>query len=406
MQFINNPRILFWLIFLLIMVAPVIAGVGELAPYLFFAIAIPLIIYQLISSKNYSLRPDFIGKILLVVFAIQMILAAISARTPGDILFGLNFLPILLYIPILAILSVTNFKNPVLLFAKLALASSFIALVAALIYFYGFGLSRAGALRVNPLGLAGVAINSGFFALLGFKETTGTKKYLFLLGPLAALVVISITETRGLFLAFLPMTALAFMLLLQGKWRIWIGVGGALAVVIAALVGASIFGLGRWQFLTSIPSMLSGGELELDSSLSVRFLLLSSGWQAFLDAPWFGNGWANIINAILIYIPDGSQRDAILLLAHLHNDLLDFAVTGGVVGIATYLGLIIAPLVAVFRMPKDSLHFARLFSVSILTTSYAFRGLSDLMFGFEANSLYYIAFLAIFFGVFRQKQAS
>lgn len=138
----------------------------------------------------------------------------------------------------------------------------------------------------------------------------------------------------------------------------------------------------------------------MDDSLSIRLVMLAAGFQAFLQAPLFGHGWANIMSSVLEFVHDENQRNIILGLAHLHNDLMDFAVTGGLVGIATYLAMIGGPVFAVLKMQRDSSDFARLMAVALLTTSYFFRGLSDLMFGFEANSLYYVAFLAIFFGLF------
>ena len=82
-------------------------------------------------------------------------------------------------------------------------------------------------------------------------------------------------------------------------------------------------------------------------------------------------------------------------LPHLHNEVLNFAVGSGVVGVLVYLLLLSAPLVALARSPRDSQFRHRLYAIAILVASYILLGLADVMVGFETHTALYVAWSAV-----------
>jgi O-antigen ligase len=86
----------------------------------------------------------------------------------------------------------------------------------------------------------------------------------------------------------------------------------------------------------------------------------------------------------------------------LHNDVVDFAVAGGVVGIGVYLTIIGAPMVAALRSVRDRYWHARLYAAIGLAIVYACGGLTDLMFGHEYHTALYVFLVAVIFGFFRE----
>src|SRR5690606_3858330 len=83
-----------------------------------------------------------------------------------------------------------------------------------------------------------------------------------------------------------------------------------------------------------------------------------------------------------------------------HNDLVNFAVAGGVVGIICWLLLLAAPLLGTLTRARDSLARARLYCCLVLTLGYAVFGLTDMTIGYDLPTTLYcfltVAILALF----------
>ena len=77
---------------------------------------------------------------------------------------------------------------------------------------------------------------------------------------------------------------------------------------------------------------------------------------------------------------------------------------GGVVGIACYVALLAAPIVLGLLSPRDSQRRLRLYGCTVISISYFFDGLTDLMFGFEFHTALYASILAILLGYCRDRE--
>jgi O-antigen ligase len=182
-------------------------------------------------------------------------------------------------------------------------------------------------------------------------------------------------------------------------------VAGTLLGVILLGIGALQFAGGRITHLPRLVASFFGGESMGDATTDIRLALYRAGWRAFLDAPWLGHGWARLMSAPLPYL-DPSFLDDIKTLHQLHNDVLNFAVTGGVAGVAILVVIILTPLVAALRSPPDALRPARIYGTAGLIIVYAGGGLTDLMFGQEYHTMLFVMLNAIVLGCFRETRTT
>ena len=155
----------------------------------------------------------------------------------------------------------------------------------------------------------------------------------------------------------------------------------------------------------SLLGIFSSGGTVVDESTRQRLVLYRAGWQSFLQSPWIGHGWGNIISSVKPFVADS---DAVLLtvLPQLHNDVLNFAVASGIVGVLAYLVVISTPIVGALLSPRDSLRTFRLYAATVLTIVYIGGGLTDLMFGFEFHTFLFAMLTAIILHYCRDERAA
>ena len=140
-------------------------------------------------------------------------------------------------------------------------------------------------------------------------------------------------------------------------------------------------------------SVAEGGAV-VDESTRERFVLYRAGWQSFQQSPWIGHGWGNIISSVKPFVSDGDQW-MLTVLPQLHNDVINFAVASGVIGVVAYLLVATAPIVGAILTPRDDLRTFRLYGATVLTIVYVGGGLTDLMFGFEFHTYLFAMLTAI-----------
>ena len=117
-------------------------------------------------------------------------------------------------------------------------------------------------------------------------------------------------------------------------------------------------------------------------------MMFWGGYRAFLRAPLLGYGWTEMVQAILPYVP-AEEAERMLSFRQLHNGLLSFAVAAGIPGIVSFLILSVAPVIAVFRTPRDELFASRLYLAVTLCAGYAVFQLTIIMIGFEFHTVQY-----------------
>jgi O-antigen ligase len=80
------------------------------------------------------------------------------------------------------------------------------------------------------------------------------------------------------------------------------------------------------------------------NSESIRLEMWKSGWNAFLEKPFFGWGKYGLHVFLDSYYKESNAPETITQAHHLHNDYINELATRGILGLAVYLAAIFIPL--------------------------------------------------------------
>jgi O-antigen ligase len=282
--------------------------------------------------------------VVLYGFVLYLLTEPFRWHGPDDLLILAVFLPVLLAGGLVLLLCAEPRLATPFILAALCLTGALGAFFVALNDVLVLNIGRAGGGN-NPIHFADLTVTLGFMVLIGLFVTKSAWRFVFLAGPLLAVAVALLSGTRGA-----VMTILLVSMLLVVVFSIWQrSVRPALFVLATfVIIGAAGFALrpdtitraedGLRQSIAATNILLfdqENGEapVGIDASTDVRVIMIRSAWQAFLDAPVFGHGAGQIIDATRPYFPE-RHKD---IGAHLHADWADFLVAGGLVGFGAYL---------------------------------------------------------------------
>jgi O-antigen ligase len=338
------------------------------------------------------------------VFLVLALCFAITARDPGNILYAFDFLA-LLVAPALY-LAATKFavRGSLLLLCALCALGAVIAAAVAINDVALRGLPRAAGFIMGGNVLARIALVLGFVATGGLFLTRSPYRFLLYLAPLAALLVTYLTQTRGAALA-VPALVLILALFLgadRQNRRQLLAIAAVAAVVLGLMIASDRFG----SILRVLGEALQSGSAASDSASEQRLEMLRAALGAFQLRPWLGYGWANL-SAAGAQIVDMTQFGGPTASGfQFHNDLANFSVAAGVVGVLCWLALLAAPLIGVLAGPRDAHHRVRLYCCLQLSAAYAIFGLTDLTLGYDLSTTLYAFLTALALGLGRERPAA
>jgi len=383
--------------------------VGRLTTYFVLLFAIFALLSPSVIAAFQSRSRNPIDAMFVIAAALPALAFLFTSEEANDLLFAFNFVPLLLAVPLRWQLEKYAQVDSALLIGRLSLAGAGIAVIVGAVQVGMFGLERAGQPLMSTFHFADTAMLLGFTALVGLFAPGKRRRWIYLLGPVFGVLVALLSGTRGALIAapVLGFVALAFALAqAPARHR---GVTLIVAVAVAALSAILLFvaakaGLTRALDGFSVTQdVIAGGAV--DQSTQERLTMLWGGWQAFLHAPLFGYGWLDMVPAILPYIPS-DQIERMLTFRQLHNGLLSFAVGAGIPGIISFLILSVAPVIAVFRTPRDALFASRLYLAVTLCVAYAVFQLTIIMIGFEFHTVQYAFMTMVILGFVRVPAAA
>lgn len=344
----------------------------------------------------------FIGAV-----ALLTVLYAITARKPGDVLFFANFLSL----PVSALLFVIALerggRDVAILIARLCLFGAFVALLSAGFDLLVRDLPRAQGFVGNANQMPRVTLPLAFIGLSGIFLEQGWRRWLYLLAPLAGVVAALLTGSRGAALAIPVLGAIAATFMLHNRQtRVPALVGGAAIALLAAL-SLTFYSsqlLERFTSIAGVLGQLATGGASGDVATDERLAMYSAGIEAFQQSPWVGWGWANLGNAAAAIRPEAFANAAGTAFMF-HNDVVNFAVAGGVFGLLCLAAMLAAPVVGALASPRDTFFAVRLYCCVALSGAYAVFGLTDSTLGNDVPTTLYAFLTAIVLGAFREPGA-
>lgn len=399
-QGVISSRIEFWLRGTLLAVAlalPCLAGFATTYVLILLALVSAGFLYQ----QRIGLVFDRPALIFFAAFAAIAVLFALSARRPADVLFAFNFIAFLIYAPLATLFSRAAAPGNSEIVARLALAGAALGFIISLFEVFVLGADRATTGITDTIRLGDTATLLGFLALMGMLARQDRGRFLYLLGPTLALPVVLLTGARGAMLAF-PVLAVAAALIIGHRRWIAAAAGGAFALAVLVAGLTDFFGNARLQSVFEVFRDIAAGSAVADEAVRIRIELYKAGWAAFQQSPLIGHGWAGLMSSIEPFLADGDKVHA--TLPHLHNEILNFAVFGGVAGVAIYLMLIAMPIVLCLRSRRDRQYRARLFGSIIIVVGYVVMGLPDTMLSFELHTALYVALIAVLLAYCRDRE--
>lgn len=304
----------------------------------------------------------------LASFAIFSFTFVLSAKKPDDGLAFVDFLALPVIVPAYALLLGQASSRNVISVALLATLGCTVALGVGFRDVELLRMSRAAG-GTSPIFFSDMAVLLGYFALLGMLVWKSPWRWIFCIGNAFAVGAALYGGTRGAILAEIAMLAVVIVFIVvwwDRRWTTKVTTAFGI-VVIASIFSFALFDLSRTSsiFVTAnevvetaagakgdevlTEGTVAGQEITGDASTNIRLKFWAAGLQAFLQSPIYGHSWWNRFEAAISFMPaDIESSISHDKTAHLHNDLINFAAGGGLMGVFAYLLLMAAPAVSVW----------------------------------------------------------
>ncbi|WIJ24044.1 O-antigen ligase family protein [Devosia sp. RR2S18] len=327
--------------------------------------------------------------------AILALALVFTATTPNHVLAVLVLAPLFLVGPLASLLQKLGRELTPTLVGIFALVGAAGAFAVAVYDVAVRGLSRGGYSVNNVIHFADLALTIGFVALIGVFGTKGRSRFIFVIGPVLGLIAVVLANSRGPILAAVPVSiaaaAMISGMLLPRRWVL-----PAAAATLVVLIGggylAYVLGFAqRLERLGSVVTLFSSGTTG-DSSVGERFHMYISAWNAFQASPIFGHGLIDYTHAAAQYAPPGPVQYK--PSQHLHNDIADFAVIGGSLGLLSYVLYLAAPLAGALAT-RGRWRNAALYLGVVMPVGYFAMGLTNAMIGILTQTVLYAVVLAL-----------
>ncbi len=330
--------------------------------------------------------------IILLAGAVLFVALLPTAQSAMDLVAILILAPLWLIAPHGALLDQMRLRLRPQIIAGLSLAGAGGGAAVAATDVLVFGQERGGGLVNNPIHLADITLMLGFVALVGLTEKHRFN-LLFLFGPVFALLAIWFSGSRGPLLAFVPMLVIGggvlALLRLPPRRALLVLAGGGVVLGLAAVVMLGSGGGGRLGELANIGALLTGKSA--DASSNERLHMLQSALAAFWNSPVYGYGIFNYAAIAQSFAPPAMNYGR---WGHLHNDVADFAVIGGSLGLLSYALLLLAPVVSGLRNQGHWRH-ATIYLGIVTPVGYFAMGMTNAMFGVLAQTTLYAVVLSL-----------
>lgn len=378
-------NVLAWMLLIAgLVLPPAFPGIANAALLALSALALVLVFFQE-GWRRQLLRP---GIALPLVAAVLLFGAfAITAREPLHFLSVFYFAPLLVGLPVVTVFERADAISPERI-GTLAAIGVMIAGGVALYDSFILGEMRAGSVVTNPIHFASVTLIVGFVALVGLRSANTLLRLFVLIAAALAFVAVVLSGSRGPLIAIPAIAAIAVAAVLSRlpRSQAIIGILGICALTAFAFWAAWQSGaIWRFTVFAELPQLLETGVTS-DASTNERIQIYQAAWRAFLTSPLFGHGLGNIASAVRLQMPTGVT---LADYQHLHNDLADFGVAAGVIGILAYGLILLAPALQAFRAPSNAPRMTVRYLAMVLVIGYLSMGLTNATFGILTQTTLY-----------------
>lgn len=359
---------------------------GNVAAYLSliaFGVALPFSFRREALHRHPGDRLSILCVVAFIAIAIPIL---VTGTQNGEAIFIADFIIVLLALPIALILrQVGGGADAVRALVALSTGSVVLAVLVSAYGVYIQGLDRAAGTENSPIHFGVLAVTCGFFSLAGILVLRSRWRMLLLVVPLISLIAVGLSGTRAGLIVFAPL-AIIFLATLYRTGaislaRMLVASLIALAAGTVTMFALASIGLSRPYEVVSLAIRMVSGVYISDLPTLYRLEMYGAGFKAFFDSPIFGHGWHKQLEAAFPYLSAEAKAGFIAEnWGYIHNEILGFALTGGLFGLVSYAALMLAPLVAAWAGPRDRLAPVRRYLALILVIGLGTGGLTDVFF--------------------------
>ena len=185
--------------------------VGLVTPYLLVAIGLGVTVTLLARGTLLQLSDGLAARLFAAVFVVLAICFALSARSPHDLIYALNFVMLLLFAPLRGLLQSGCRPRRRYRVARMALAGTVVALCVVGFDLLVLGDPRGQSPLLGAILLANTAVLLGFLSLLGTIAPQSRYRWVYLAGPIVGIITALLTGSRGPLLAVLPLALVSLL---------------------------------------------------------------------------------------------------------------------------------------------------------------------------------------------------
>lgn len=336
---------------------------------------------------------------LISVFVLLTVIFTVTAHEPADVRYAANFLALLLT-PVVTLMARDNLIATPRTVLLLAVGGAVVGAVTAAVSIAAFAQLRGQGLFGGPNLLPRIAIILGFFGMGAVLLLPERQRFVAYVGPAAAIAAALLSSSRGALIALPALLLIAAVLLAirpSTRRDLLLLLVAAIAIGGAVLLLVPTAGERLSSIVPSIVDAVSFGE-KGDVATLEREGMVRAGWEAFQTAPILGHGWAHLGTAAAAVEPTLFPNAAGTPFMF-HNDLVDFAVAGGIVGAGLLVLLLAAPLIGLLAVRRDdALRPLRIYGALILSVATLVFGLTDMTLGYDLTTTLYAFLTALLFG--------
>jgi O-antigen ligase len=268
---------------------------------------------------------------------------------------------------------------------------------------FDLDIDRPGGF-INAITFGDLSLLLGLMSLVAAIDFRHTHRNVLLpaLGALAGLAASLLTGTRGALIALLPAAVILVRvahLLPRKLVRIVVPVSAAL-VVTAYFVPQLGLQERLAQGVDEALAWWGGGGKT--TSVGIRLELWKGSLMLIRDHPLFGIE-PNLVKTYFgRLIAQGQLDPVVLTMPHLHNEVLQALVTGGIPGLLAWLGVMLAPLAYFVRTLREggsgSPQFTPALAGLLVVTSYLCFGLTEVIFWSIKGCMFYALMVFLLMG--------
>ncbi|PZO78526.1 MAG: hypothetical protein DI629_11840 [Mesorhizobium amorphae] len=255
------------------------------------------------------------------------------------------------------------------------------------------GAARPEAMAGNAGVYAILCLGLGALSAVNIDSPIAKRRWLAFAGIIAGGIGMTISLTRGVWLAALPIAVL-MVLYAPRRWAQFrpATILGILALALAATVmfaGQFLLDLFH-QTVTAFQTMALG---DFTSSPGQRVRMWIAAAEAFGESPLWGYGIQNRMDVVIGHYPLNAPH--VVPYSHAHNGFFSAAIDGGVLVLTALVAVLAAPVLVAARHRREPDGRRRLFAAWMLVLTVALCGLTQIMFKHDILDAFFVYTTAV-----------